>query len=344
MTHSRYLAVIIAVTLTGLLTRPAIAQDENPALADTPALAEPAEVPDRAQNQDTEPAFRSPLRSETLKYADAPSAAQALSKLFSLAYVASDESSNTVFFRADDAMLNEIHRFFGELETIASNRHEQKVNEVREDVLMLHMSSLQKQIEEKMAALSGLHNQLGPGHPSLKRLQEEVNELQTLLATAEYRVRNYHDRAITPDTNRELQRERNLNSRIHLLPWMPSANFAKEFQRLEDLSRDLAADLRQRGADSDEADGLEMNLRKTVEQAFDARQKIQSTHAEALRKQLEAIESRIQRREELREKIIERRIDELVSEPELEAWDSSISPKPIMLRKGRLSSPDSETP
>lgn len=74
------------------------------------------------------------------------------------------------------------------------------------------------------------------------------------------------------------------------------------------------------GDESDEnADEALEHVRNAVEEAFAARQELQRTELEVLRRRLATIESQIESREEIRDRIIDRRVEELL-DPAL-TWD-----------------------
>jgi len=116
------------------------------------------------------------------------------------------------------------------------------------------------------------------------------------------------------------------------VPLSNDSELASRFQRLENQSRELATKIQQHDPDSDEATALKQELTETVEQAFAVRQKLQTAQAEGLRKQLDAIESRIQRREEKRDSIVGRRVQELIGGSDLEEWNPLKLNSPSNLR------------
>jgi hypothetical protein len=72
-------------------------------------------------------------------------------------------------------------------------------------------------------------------------------------------------------------------------------------------------------------------LRDAVSRAFDARQTVQRAEVERLRRELAEIETAIQERERQRERIIERRVRELMQmeeeQPELRRWNLNMLPR-----------------
>lgn len=90
---------------------------------------------------------------------------------------------------------------------------------------------------------------------------------------------------------------------------------ASEYNRHNQRTQQLASQLRQLGADADKSqqrDAMQLELRKEVEAAFDARQRQQVDELARLRQRLSEVEQTIASRQRLKEEIIGHRIAELI--------------------------------
>jgi len=102
---------------------------------------------------------------------------------------------------------------------------------------------------------------------------------------------------------------------------------AGTFHQHEETAASLAAELHElrSAASTPELDAkraeVEGQLNAAVNAAFSARQELQKAEASALRKQLERIEGRIERRAGLRQRIVARRVKELLQTSDEDAWD-----------------------
>lgn len=68
-------------------------------------------------------------------------------------------------------------------------------------------------------------------------------------------------------------------------------------------------------------DKMKANVTSAVERAFELRQRLQSAEVEHLRERLNQIEARVRQREALKDRIIERRVEDLVTDADL-SWSS----------------------
>ena len=94
-----------------------------------------------------------------------------------------------------------------------------------------------------------------------------------------------------------------------------------EYIEAEREAAELAAQVRNADNDSPERQALESKLKKAVEEVFDLRQKSQEKEVETLRKRLEKVNASLQKRIQLRDKIIARRIDDLLEQDALR-WEA----------------------
>jgi hypothetical protein len=104
------------------------------------------------------------------------------------------------------------------------------------------------------------------------------------------------------------------------------AEAMQKYSELENRSRELARQIRMLGQDESEAanakrEELREQLQKAVQQAFEARQKVQQIEVDQLKKRLVGVEETMQKRESKKEQIIESRIDELLDENQELRWD-----------------------
>ena len=97
-----------------------------------------------------------------------------------------------------------------------------------------------------------------------------------------------------------------------------SLRLAQELAQLNRAGRDAETQPRR--------DELQQQLERTVNNAFDLRQQLQEVELAQLRRRVESIEQRIGARRELRDKIVQRRIEDLLN-PE-QTWDSEPQPRP----------------
>ena len=104
-----------------------------------------------------------------------------------------------------------------------------------------------------------------------------------------------------------------------------AAEIAKQSADLEKKSLQVALQIRQQLADdsSDEKamTPLRQELQDTITKAFETRQRLQQVDVKELKQRLEAVEQRIQKREEHREAIIQSRIAELLDEGKDLRWN-----------------------
>lgn len=107
-------------------------------------------------------------------------------------------------------------------------------------------------------------------------------------------------------------------------PSFPGANPAgsPEFNEAERDALKIATALRDTTQDSNERSKLTGQLKAAVEKAFDLRQKQQLADVERLEKQLHQARERVDQRQKLRDRIVERRIQSLIGDDELE-WNAS---------------------
>lgn len=102
--------------------------------------------------------------------------------------------------------------------------------------------------------------------------------------------------------------------------YAPPLRFAAdpELAKLEHQVVELAQ--RAKGTPADESQRGQ--LKAALEKAFDRRLALQAEEAQALRERLAKVEAALEKRKSLREKIVELRLQQLVTDPELE-WDAS---------------------
>jgi hypothetical protein len=90
-------------------------------------------------------------------------------------------------------------------------------------------------------------------------------------------------------------------------------------------SFELATKLRNT-EDANEAERLRSELLETLGKAFDERQQLQQQEMQRLEERLQSIRELSQRRQELKEPIIQRRLDELIGNSDMLAWDAAAAP------------------
>ncbi len=141
----------------------------------------------------------------------------------------------------------------------------------------------------------------------------------------------------TADRRREMIRLelRHAEDGLPQVPVVPTNEHQQLRVRYEAAEREslrLAAELAELKRSDREAenrprrDELQQQLERTVNNAFDLRQQLQEAELAELRKRVESIEQRIGTRRELRGKIVQRRIEDLMN-PE-QTWDSQPQPMP----------------
>jgi len=104
---------------------------------------------------------------------------------------------------------------------------------------------------------------------------------------------------------------------------------ASESVNLEQKAFTLAQDLRTRkdSIESSERDNITKQIRELVDQAFEKRHGIQQLEVAQLEQRLKKVKDALVRRRELRQRIIDKRVDDLISSDELR-WDSTSVPMP----------------
>jgi hypothetical protein len=105
---------------------------------------------------------------------------------------------------------------------------------------------------------------------------------------------------------------------------IPVAELRDKFEEWEQHSREIAAKLRGSLKDSSEADALRNMLRESVKHAFAARQELQRAELDEFAKRLEDLRRSLEQSDRFSEKIIERRVEELL-DPNLKWY----APKPL---------------
>jgi len=292
-------------------------------------------------SDDTDSSEQQSLQVYSLNYADASSVEQFVSKLYPTATLAADSSSNTLYCRADEETLKEIEALAmraddraekQEIERVAAEEQRQKElaaqrkgdaeytdSAVKTAFRMLNLRMgdeqdengmrLLKELVRRKVELKALQQRVGLRDPRLLQKQSELKEFQRIMdeLSSELDILNVGrtSKIYSPEVIR----------------------LDKTYRQREQESATLASELREhRTVDSTLENNarrteLKQQLESTVIQAFDTRQELQQAEASALREQLERIESRIQRREELRDKIIVRRVKELLEEEAEDAWE-----------------------
>lgn len=74
--------------------------------------------------------------------------------------------------------------------------------------------------------------------------------------------------------------------------------------------------------DDSERDRLRNELRKLTQEQFDARQKAREVELERLRKRLAEVEDSVRKREDLKEKIVDKRVADVLNEPDELQWET----------------------
>ncbi len=165
-------------------------------------------------------------------------------------------------------------------------------------------------IRHKALELEALRSTLGSQHPKTRQLERNVESfLKRMAAGLTAQFDSLSDRP---------------NRQIRSLPFSQDT---QEFHQHEETAAALAAEVRdlQPMEDTSEGDAkvaeLLEQLKAAVNAAFSARQDMQKAEASALREQLERIEARIERRADIRERIVARRIAELLQTTPEDAWE-----------------------
>lgn len=97
---------------------------------------------------------------------------------------------------------------------------------------------------------------------------------------------------------------------------------AKQYQELETRVRELASKYRQAESDA-QREELHDAIAEATNQQFDLKIKVREMEIERLRKQLQEVEHKVQRRTQLREQIVQRRVAELTREDAELRWDNA---------------------
>lgn len=95
----------------------------------------------------------------------------------------------------------------------------------------------------------------------------------------------------------------------------------QEIQVLERETEDLGSKLRRTPAANKEArEELRQALNKSVSKLFDLREKMRAREVEELRRRLEQLTETLKKRQEAKERIVERRVKQLAGEPDEYDW------------------------
>ena len=109
----------------------------------------------------------------------------------------------------------------------------------------------------------------------------------------------------------------------------------QEFRELEAKAETIANDYRQAKNDRSRRNALRDELESVVALAFETRQSLQRAQVERLRSKLNRVEDQIHARESVKDRIMNRRVDQLIAEadlrwnPQLDLDHGSLSPKSV---------------
>lgn len=149
---------------------------------------------------------------------------------------------------------------------------------------------------EALAERATLQETLGPKHPAIVRLNERLAEL-----AEEEQDWNTRLKAFAPSAS---------FGRVTVIDWQ--SRLKSELQKAE-RDADQAARAVKSPTYAGTKEQAQVRLRESVGKAFAARQTLQRLEAELLRDRLRQVDVRLQDRDRLRDRIIQRRVEELTN-------------------------------
>ena len=150
-----------------------------------------------------------------------------------------------------------------------------------------------REMAEERAALQ---ESLGPQHPALAQINGRLRRLEEEEQEWRSRLKAFAAPAAF--------------GRVTVLDWQ--SRLKSDLQQAEQDAEQAAREVKS-PKNSRDKDQAQVRLRESVGKAFASRQKLQQLEAELLRERLRQVDDRLQERGRLRDRIIQRRVEELTN-------------------------------